>query len=213
MSKLPRAAIVTMTAAVGLATATTSGQVNPNLTFNPGLIDTDDNMSTGDGWFTFGAASAELDFFGDGNIGHGSFFADMAGNSGGLFQLGIPAVAGETYELNFRAQFEANYDAVTRFGLEFYEADDETKIGETFVEIDDAPVAGGYRRYTMQAVAPAGTAFVSPVMLFEESVGNGADRGAPIGDILVHPGPCHVLRRYAGKLRRHLPDWHARDAG
>ncbi|MEO0515335.1 MAG: hypothetical protein AAF086_08595 [Planctomycetota bacterium] len=171
---------LTLVAASGLAFA----QPNAVLNQNPGFLDVDSDMMTGDAWGAFGAAGVDLNFFGDGNPGHGTLFADNVGNSGGLFQAGVAGTAGTEYELTIHIQWEPNWDADTRFGLEFFEADDTTKIGESIVDIDEL-VDVGYRRYDMSAVAPAGTAFVRPVVLFDNAMSAGSGRGATVDNVLL----------------------------
>lgn len=128
-------------------------------------------------WGTFGAAGIN-DFFG-GNP-HASLFADQNGNFGGVFQLGIAGQSGVLYTLRLTdVRIEQNFNANFRFGLEFYLADDATKIGETLVNIDtpsptDGLVTGDGLSFVMSALAPTGTVFVRPIFLFD----NAAPRGS-----------------------------------
>lgn len=176
--------MLALAAASGMAYA---AEPSPILTQNPGFIDLDADGAPGDGWGTFGAAQVDFDFFGDGNPGHGVLYGDNAGNSGGVFEAGIPASAGTTYEMTVKIQWEPEWDARTFYALEFYAADDTTKLDEVVVEIFDAPLfAGlGYRRFDLQATAPAGTAFVRPVISFSEAQSSGASRAATVDNVLV----------------------------
>lgn len=174
--------LMSIVAVCGLAWSASAQ--NAVLTRNPGLIDVDGNLSTGDEWFTFGAASAGLDFFGFGNAGHGTLFGDNVGNAGGLFQLTIPATPGTTYEMAVHLSFESNWDATTFYGLEFYAADDATKLGETTAEVDEITDVG-YLRYDLTATAPAGTAFVRPIVRFQDATGAGAGRACTVDGVFV----------------------------
>ena len=160
---------------------------SPVLTMNPGFTDVDMDGTFGDGWGVFGAAAVGFEFFGDNNPGHATLFGDNVGNSGGVFQAGIPASEGVTYEATFRIQWESEWDARTLIGLEFYDALDATKLGETVVEItEDSDFSGfGYRRYDVEATAPAGTAFVRPIVLFDEVLSAGASRAMTVDNVLV----------------------------
>lgn len=177
-----RATLCSIVAACGLA-AVASAQ-SPLLSRNPGFIDQDGNTTTGDDWFTFGAASAGLNFFGYENAGHATLFGDNVGNSGGVFQLSIPAAAGATYEMAVHLSFEANWDADTFFGLEFFAADDATKLGESVVALDEITDVG-YLRYDTGGVAPAGTAFVRPIVRFENATGAGPGRACTVDGVFV----------------------------
>ncbi|MEM1183744.1 MAG: GC-type dockerin domain-anchored protein [Planctomycetota bacterium] len=177
---LKTAATLTLATISGLAAA----QPSAVITRNPGFLDANTDLTTGDEWGSFGAASVELDFFGDNNPGHGTLFADGFGNTGGIFQSAIAATGGTEYEMTIHVQWESNWDARTRFGLEFFEADDTTKISEVLVEIDEL-VDSGYRRHDMSAVAPPGTAFIRPIVLFDEVFDSGSSRAATIDNVLV----------------------------
>jgi hypothetical protein len=157
------------------------------LTMNPGFLDTSGDGVPGDGWQSFGAASVDFDFFGDGHPGHGALYGDNVGNSGGVFQTGIPASGGVTYEMTIKIQWETEWDARTFLALEFYAADDATKLGEEVVEIFDSPIfaGAGYRRFDLSATAPAGTVFVRPVVSFSDAQSSGASRAATVDNILV----------------------------
>ncbi|MEO0530878.1 MAG: hypothetical protein AAF266_09945 [Planctomycetota bacterium] len=157
-----------LSAAVCLAVATPSLAVT-NISIDPGFEGTET-------WSTFGAAGFN-DFFG-GNR-HASLFPDFVGNTGGIFQVGIPAMAGTTYQFDLlNTRIESSYDAVTRFGFEFYAPDDETKLGESLVVIDAAErlalpnVDGGGgvngAVFSTKATAPVGTAFARPIVSFDD---------------------------------------------
>ena len=146
-----------------------------NLATNPGFEDFDAVDGPGDGWGSFGAAGFNAFF---GANGHASLFPDTAGNTGGVFQLGIPAVEGQTYQFDLLdTRIEASYDASTRFGLEFYAADDTTKLGESLVEIDAAErlalpnVDGGgavnAAVFSVRGTAPVGASIVRPIILYD----------------------------------------------
>ena len=138
--------------------ATGSGAQPANLVANPGFVELDaggDAVASLDGWGAFGEASA-LDFAGDTNRGHATLFGGRFGSSGGVFQQGIPAVPGARYELTIRIRWEENWDARTRFGLEFFAADDATRVGDATTEISGEAVGLGYRRYDASAVVNPG---------------------------------------------------------
>ncbi|MEM8495819.1 MAG: hypothetical protein AAF663_10590 [Planctomycetota bacterium] len=151
-----------------------------NLLTNPGFLNTDgdtDPPTFGDGWGAFGAAGFN-DFF-NGNP-HASLFPDTVGNSGGVFQLGIPGTAGSTYQFDLLdTRIESNFDADLVFGLEYWTADDETgiKLGETLTTIDAAErlalpnvddggsVNGSV--FSVRGTAVPGTAVVRPIVSFD----------------------------------------------
>ena len=145
-----------------------------NLVTNPGFLDltpatTGSGSPFGDGWGFFANADAN-EFFGVGNP-HASLFADTPGNNGGFFQQGIAGNPGTTFQFDLiDTRVEPNFDADLRFGIEFYQADDTTKVGETIVAADTATrIANGTldgNTFSMQATAPAGTAFARPIVLF-----------------------------------------------
>ncbi len=121
-------------------------------------------------WGKFGAADFN-DFFG-GNP-HASLFADGVGNFGGVFQGGIANTSGAIYEFSLTdVRIESNFNANLRFGIEFYAADDTTKLGETIVNIDtndpnDGLVTGDGLSYSMQAEGLDGASFVRAIILFD----------------------------------------------
>ncbi len=144
---------------------------------NPGFDDIDGDGGLGDVWGLFGNAEVN-EFFGAGNP-HASFFADLIGNSGGFFQQSILGEPSAAYRFELvDVRIEPNFDADFFFGLEFYEGDNATKLGETIVPINTA-VSGDGLSFVMTATAPAGTIYVRPVFLFD-NVGSdgGSDRNA-----------------------------------
>ncbi|MGP1273141.1 MAG: GC-type dockerin domain-anchored protein [Phycisphaerales bacterium] len=166
-------------------------EVTEELAVNPGFEDLIGDGSFGDFWGVFGAADF-LDFFGNGNPGHATLFGDAAGNSGGVFQVGIPAVAGETYELRMDAAFETNWDALTQFGLEFFAADESTLVASVLEPVSEVPGAG-YLSYSMTADAPAGAARVRPIVRFDDAASTGPERAATIDNVSVRVAgaqPC-----------------------
>ncbi len=171
--------------ALALALSAGAAEPTPILNQNPGFLDLDNDGAFGDGWGVFGAAAVDFQFFGDGNPGHATLFGDNIGNTGGVFQAGIPAEAGKDYELTIHIQWESEWDAATYYGLEFYDATDGTKIGESIVEIVDEFPDFGYRRYDLTATAPAGTAFVRPIVSFDSVQSSGASRAATVDNVLV----------------------------
>lgn len=160
----------TATTLAALALAAAPAAAGANLLTDPGF----DQFDTF--WGSFGAAGFN-DFFG-GNP-HASLFADNNGNFGGFFQVGIAAVDNALYEFALTdVRIESNFNANFRFGLEFYAADDATKLGEVLVNIDtndpsDGLVTGDGLSFSMQATNTFGAAIVRPIALF--------DNAAPLG--------------------------------
>lgn len=141
------------------------GTAQAELLTNPGFEDTDANGSQGDGWGSFGAAGFHA-FFGPN--GHASLFMDNPGNSGGVFQTGIAGVAGQEYQFALTdVRIESNAAASVSFGLEYYDATDSTKISETIVPLSLATTGDGLS-FSMTDTAPAGTAFVRPILSFTD---------------------------------------------
>lgn len=141
-----------------------------NLLNNPSFNDANGDTDFGDGWGSYWNTGFN-EFFGPGNA-HASFYGDWNGNSGGVFQLGIPHIPGATYQFDIlNARIEANWDADFYFGLEYYDADDATKLGETLVLVDTgARLANGQidgNTFSMQATPVSGTVFVRPIMYFD----------------------------------------------
>ncbi|MEO0530877.1 MAG: PEP-CTERM sorting domain-containing protein [Planctomycetota bacterium] len=148
--------------------------VHAELLTNPGFEDTDTDGNQGDGWGSFGSAGFNA-FFGPN--GHASLFMDNPGNFGGVFQTGIAADPALTYTFDLNdVRIEANAAANARFGLEYYEADDATKLGEDIVPIPLSPTGDGLS-FSMSATPVAGTAIVRPIILFDNvtSTANGQE--------------------------------------
>ena len=142
-----------------------------NLLVNPGFLDTDvpADGAFGDGWGNYGATSFN-DFWG-GNP-HASLYGDDAFNVGGVFQQGIIGTPGTTYQFDLSdTRLEENWDADLKFGIEFYDATDTVKLGETIVTADTATrITNGSidgNVFSMQATAPAGTIFARPIVSFD----------------------------------------------
>jgi len=178
-----------------------------NILVNPGFEDTDavPDGIYGDGWGSYGAAGFNA-FFGPN--AHASLFPDFAGNLGGVFQLGLPGTVGTTYQLDMMdTRIESSFDAELKFGLEYYAADDTTKLGESLVTVDTATrVANGQVNgnvISMQGTAVPGTVFVRPIVQFDnvnpayvgQSQANAfvfdtylSEVPAPGGELLKNPG-------------------------
>lgn len=155
--------IVCLSLAALLATATVA-EAN-ELLFNPGFEDLDTNGSNDDGWGSFGAAGFNAFF---GANGHASLFMDNPGNFGGVFQTGIAASPGLEYTFELLdVRIESNAAADLRFGLEYYQADDATPAGPFDIVPVAFPPTGDGLSFSMSAVAPAGTAFVRPIIQFD----------------------------------------------
>ncbi len=166
-----------LSALIGLALVSPAHAMT-NILVNPGFEDTDavPDGQFGDGWGAWGAAS--FNDFWSGN-GHASLYPDTVGNIGGVYQLAIPGTAGTTYQFDLLdTRIEASFDASLRFGLEYYAADDATKLGETIVEIDAATRLGlsnvggdgavNAAVFSMQGTAVVGTVYVRPVISFDD---------------------------------------------
>ncbi len=173
---------------------------------NPEFEDTGGGV--GEGWGSFGAAGFN-DFFG-GN-GHASLFMDNPGNFGGVFQTGIAATPGTEYAFKLvDVRIEENAAANLRFGLEYYQGDDTTAAGPfDIVPISLSPTGDGLM-FTMSGVAPAGTAFVRPIVQFDDvtSTASGQENAfifaasltvvpEPVSAILAGLGGVMLLRRRA----------------
>jgi hypothetical protein len=132
-----------------------------NLLVNPGF----EGTPLGDGWGVFGAAGFNA-FFGPN--GHASLFADTVGNEGAVFQQGIAATPGTSYTFELLdTRVESSWDADLLVGLEYYAADDSTKLGETVVLADTASLPGVDGNYfSVTGTAVPGTAFVRPITRF-----------------------------------------------
>ncbi len=139
---------------------------------NPGFEDEDGQGDLGDFWGSFGNAGFN-DFFGGGGNpnGHASLFADLPGNSGGIFQQSVLGTAGTQYEFILSdVRIESNFDADLSFGLEYYADDDFTKISDTIIAIDTNTGMVDGNAFVMSGTAPAGTKFIRPIVLFDNVV-------------------------------------------
>jgi hypothetical protein len=156
------------------------------LLVNPGL------ESGGNGWGSFGSAGFH-NFFGAN--GHGSLFSDNVGNFGGIFQTGIAGSAGVPYLFKLNdVRIESNTAANYRWGLEFYAADDATKLDETIVPLPLSPTGDGLS-FSMNALSnAAGVAFVRPIVLFDSVASSGGQRNVFVFDasLTVVPEPSSV---------------------
>ena len=146
-----------------------------NIATNPGFEDLDLVGGPGDSWSAFGAASYDAFF---GANAHASLFGDDSLNVGGVYQTGLPAVAGQAYQFDLlNTRIESNWDADLRLGLEFYAPDDTTKIGESKVLLNTAErlalpnVDGGGAAngavFSVQGTAPVGATIVRPILEFD----------------------------------------------
>jgi len=161
-----------MRAAALIAVAAFAAGANAQeLLFNPGFDDLNSDSAYGDGWGNWGNTDFN-DFFG-GNP-HASFFSDGNGNFGGVYQQGIAGTPGQMYQFDLLdVRLESNINANYLFGIEFYAADDSTKLGDLFVPIPLSPTGDGLS-FSMTATAPAGTAWARPVISFDNAVSAGA---------------------------------------
>ncbi|WP_428388427.1 hypothetical protein [Mucisphaera sp.] len=129
---------------------------------NPGFGG--DGGPIGHTWSQFGNVSFD-EIFGPDNA-HLSLFADFVGNEGFAWQQKIAGTEGTDYKFTLEdVRIEANWDADLFFGLEYYAADDSTKLGETVVQIDTSTTGDGLS-FEVTGTAVAGTAFVRPVVSF-----------------------------------------------
>ena len=140
-----------------------------DLLYNPGFLDLNTDGYYGDYWGVYGAT--DFNDFWVGNP-HASFYGDWYNNVGGIYQLGIVGAEDVTYQFDLlNTRLEANWDADLWFGMEYYAFDDSTKLGESLVQIDAAArLALGHidgNVFSMQGTAPAGTAWVRPIVFFE----------------------------------------------
>jgi hypothetical protein len=183
--------------AIALIALTNVQSTKATLLTNGGFEDTDSNGSFGDGWGSFGNSGFNAFF---GSNAHASLFADNTPNSGGVFQ-NVAGAAGVEYQFSLLdTRIEASYDARTRFGLEFYLADNTTKVGESLLTIADPGVEVNNAVYTMSAVAPAGTAIVRPIVLFDQVASSGGQRNVFIFDssLTVIPEPSTLIAGLLG---------------
>lgn len=195
----------TKTIGAALLLALGTGAYGQELLVNPGFEDTDTDGNFGDGWSSFGAAGFNA-FFGPN--GHASLFSDNPGNFGGIFQTGITGNAATEYRFDLLdVRLEDNIDADYRFGLEFFQADDATQISSVIVPISLA-TTGDNLSFSMTATAPAGTAFVRPIVQYDNvvSTANGQENAfifeasltvvpTPASASLVGIAGCCAFRR------------------
>jgi hypothetical protein len=158
--------ILSLSIALGL---TSQASAVTNMLVNPGFEDTNTDTFYGDDWGVFGAADFNAFF---GANGHASLFADTAGNFGGVYQAQIPGTPGTTYQFDLLdTRIESGWDADLRIGLEYYAADDTTKLGETLATLDTATrISNGQNNgnvFSIQGTAVSGTAFVRPIVMYD----------------------------------------------
>ena len=142
--------------------------VPQELLTNPGFED------SGAGWSSTGQAGFHA-FFGPN--GHASLFSDNVNNNGSIFQTGIPAQPGQIFKFELSdTRIEENADANVQFGLEFWGANEASKVGEELVQLPlpGFEVNGGV--YSMTGTAPAGTQFVRPIAWFDDVQSSGSQR-------------------------------------
>ena len=188
-TRIPRISLLALVGA--LVVPITLGQTN--LITNPAFEDLDLDTFYGDSWGSFGNTG----FYNIFGAPSACLFGDNAGNWGGVFQQGIPAGEYVTYQFDLlNARIESSWDADLLFGLEYYAADDATKLGETIVTIDAATrIANGQvdgNVLSMQGTAVAGTAFVRPIVLFENvnpAYASQADAGVFVFDTYLRYAP------------------------
>ncbi|QDU71021.1 hypothetical protein [Mucisphaera calidilacus] len=188
--------LFTAALALGL-TATVSARTN--LLVNP---DFNDPEGFGTGWGAFGAADFNAFF---GANGHASLYADRAENIGGVYQLGIEGAQGTSYTFDLLdVRIESNWDADLIVGLEYYQADDATKIGETlsiYTAEDFAQVDGNF--LSMTGTAVPGTVYVRPIIQFNNVNGSYAGQSQANGFVFdtflsETPNPGEDLLRNPG---------------
>ncbi len=186
-----KAVLAAVVAAVSFAGA---GSASAELLTNPGF------ETGGTGWGSYGAAGFH-EFFGPN--GHASFFSDGNGNLGGVFQTGIAGTPGETYQFDLTdVRIESNTNSNYMFGLEYYQADDATKIGEDFDSISLA-VTGDGLSFSMSATAPNDPqlAFVRPVIKFDSSISAGqGQENVFVFDASLTPEPASLGLLAAGGM-------------
>lgn len=170
---------LTMIGAVCFLLAALPNSASADLLFNGGFenVDNDDPPTFGDGWGAFGAAGFNAFF---GANGHASFFLDNAGNGGGVFQAGIAGTAGTEYTFSLDdVLIESNAVADSfQFGFEYFESDDSTAVTDgsgtaitSLVTLPLLPTGSGFS-FSHTAIAPAGTAFVRPIISFSGADGS-----------------------------------------
>ncbi len=183
-----------MVAAVSTAALLSLGMntASAELLTNPGFEDTNTDGNYGDGWGSFGSAGFHAFF---GANGHASFFSDGNGNWGGVYQQGIAATPGQSFQFDLTdVRIESNTNANYRFGLEYYQADDGTKIGEDIVPMSLA-VTGDGLSFSMSATAPNDPllAYVRPIILFDNAVSAGqGQENVFVFDASLTPEPASL---------------------
>lgn len=151
------------------------GLVAPAACFSQELLTNPGFENSGAGWGSFGNADFNA-FFGPN--GHASLFMDNPGNFGGVFQTGIAATPGTIYQFDLLdVRIEENAAANLRFGLEYYEANDSTPIAPFDIVPIPLTTTGDGLSFSMTATAPAGAAFVRPIIQFDNvtSTANGQE--------------------------------------
>ena len=172
-------------AALVAALSVGAGSASAELLTNPGF------ETGGTGWGSYGAAGFHAFF---GANGHASLFMDNPGNFGGVFQTGIPAIAGDSYTFTLTdVRIESNAEASLRFGLEWYQGDDATAAGPFDIVSIPIPPTGDGLSFTMSATAPAGAAFVRPIIQFDNvtSTASGQEN-AFVFDATLTPEPASL---------------------
>ncbi|MEM8495818.1 MAG: PEP-CTERM sorting domain-containing protein, partial [Planctomycetota bacterium] len=87
-------------------------------------------------------------------------------------------------------RIESNAAADLRFGLEFYQGDDATQISTNIVPISLAQTGDGLN-FTMSGIAPSGTAFVRPIILFDNVTSTaGGQENAFVFEATLVPEPA-----------------------
>ncbi|MEM9083296.1 MAG: hypothetical protein AAGB34_06845 [Planctomycetota bacterium] len=169
-------------AVLNVNTATTNRLVNPGMLDLASPVDFfADHWNIFNGTFNFG--NDPVNFFPFQTPNHAFFDAADPNNAdGGVFQQGIPTLAGETYTLYAHISTEGGVvqgeGAVSLFvSLEFYDESDG-RIGTGNLATDVPPLAVtklpvqtinsiGYQRFEVTVTAPAGAVFMRPVIGWE----------------------------------------------
>lgn len=112
-----------------------------------------------------------------------AFYANTAGNSGGIFDWDIAGNAGVTYDLAVDFWFQQVFDAHVTLSLEYYADDNSTLLGTDSLTLTpgDVYISDGteseewmrWQNYSLAgAPAPAGTAYVRPGISYDSVTGN-----------------------------------------
>ncbi len=153
-----------------------------NLVTNPGF----ENGSDPSPWVVEGETS--LATWG-GNPGrHIWWLADDLSATGSVYQPGICAAEGNTYEISITNSFYIYWAADLEFGFKWMAADDETEIAENvtlLTPLGFPPLP--YERFTFTATAPAGARFVRPIIRYSnvQQVPSTVDNSAPTDNVVV----------------------------